>query len=165
MSNRPNWDKTFIDILHVISKRSCCIKYNISSILVRGQQILAMGYNGTLPGKKECYNYWLDWYQANQLGSIEWFPEWTKTDEFKKLHSEWSKLNELHAEANVLASISKDNIQPGDTLYTMYAPCETCAKSIVYHGIKIVKYLNDYSRDDGIKILKNNGVTVIKLLG
>lgn len=160
MSERPSWDQTFIEILHVIAKRSCCVKYQISAILVRDKQIISMGYNGTFPGKSECMQHWLDYHRKH---IEEPYESWIVSEKFRQIHSEWSKNNELHAESNVLSAISKKEIMPMDVLYTMYAPCENCAKLIVYHGIKNVKYIHDYSRPDGINILRDNGINVTKL--
>lgn len=163
-SSRPSWDKTFTDILFTIAQRSCCVKYKVSSILVRDQQILSIGYNGTLPNAVECNQYWSEWfYLSGEFKKHLSFDNWIQTKKFKEMHSEWSKINELHAEANVLASISKKEVQQNDVIYSMYAPCENCAKSIVYHGIKNVKYIYEYSRPDGINILKNNGVNVTQI--
>jgi len=42
------------------------------------------------------------------------------------------------------------------------SPCETCALAIIQSGIKRVDYLEQYRKDDGIKVLRKAGVKVEK---
>lgn len=71
-----------------------------------------------------------------------------------------------HAEINVLISAFMSNtefLKRPETFY-MYvsnSPCTGCATAIIQSGIKMV-YIGDLnSRFNGIKLLRENGVTVI----
>jgi deoxycytidylate deaminase len=75
------------------------------------------------------------------------FEEWLKTDDFKDSHREWSKLYEVHAEANALTGISKANAH-NCVMYSLYAPCDACAKAIKSYGISTVYYKHKYKHGD-----------------
>ncbi len=49
---RPQWDDYFMNIAHIVSNRSNCIKQKVGAIVVKNNRILSTGYNGT-PSKIE----------------------------------------------------------------------------------------------------------------
>jgi dCMP deaminase len=159
--NRVSWHTVFINMCSVLRQRSLCLKYQTSAIVVKGTQILGIGYNGTASKQEECYHYWKNYWSINNINMP--FDEWIKTDEFKNLHSKWSVLNEIHAEVNALNWVSKWNIDETCAIYTYYSPCENCAKQILSYGIKKLYYCYKYSGrnvsgTDGIKFLQDRGI-------
>ena len=49
-------------------------------------------------------------------------------------------------------------------IYVSTFPCHECAKAIINAGIKTILYINDYpTMSNDLKMLKDNGITVIKL--
>jgi dCMP deaminase len=158
-NSRPSWDKTFGDILDVFAARSKCIKYKTAAMVVSGTQIMSFGYNGTFKGCEECSDYWKYYYESPPVSDITSFQEWTSSEEFRKLHREWSKDHEIHAEVNALNWISKRDIDDSYVLYTSYSPCDACAKEIISYGIKKVAYKIKYpSGDAALQRLKNYGI-------
>lgn len=152
---RIEWPKLFMDITEKICERSLCIKYKTASIITTGTQIISIGYNGTFKGQKECCDWWRE-----KHGNDETFSDWIQTDEFKKMHREWSVKYEVHAEINALNWISKRLVTDDYALYTYLSPCENCAKSIISYGIKKVYYRVLHGQLD---ILQSNGVECIQL--
>jgi len=158
---RPSWDQVFIDMLESLAKRSCCLKIHTSALIAKGSQILAIGYNGTFSKHKECDEVWRE-FHAN-LDDRPPFKEWVTTDEFRLAHREWSVGNEVHAEANALQWINKRDIE-GCIMYTLYSPCNECAKSIISYGIKTIYYKHFYSKGlAALSTLNNAGVDCILL--
>ncbi len=143
--NRPTWHETFISMLDILADRSLCLKVQTAAMLVRDNQILSMGYNGTLSKSDECCDYWKRQYIEQKI-NIPW-EDWIETEEFRIAHREWSRANEIHAEINALRYISKPQARDC-TLYTIYSPCETCAKTIIAYGIKQVYYKHLYKHGD-----------------
>ena len=169
---RPLWEQTFMNMCKDIAKRSLCIKYQTSALIVKGSQIASFGYNGTASKKDECYSYWKKYYdnlqindknicitktrkrkkeQSNNKLTIRLikknkipFDEWIKTQEFKDLHSKWSIIHEMHAEMNALQWISKSDVDDTYSIYTYMSPCEQCAKHILAYGIKTLYYHIEY---------------------
>ncbi len=161
IERRISWQEVFMDMCKTLRKRSRCLKYQTAAIVVKGSQILGIGYNGTASKQKECCNYWHDYWDLS--GVQVSFSEWVKTEQFRDLHSKWSVINEIHAEVNALNWISKRDIDDTCVLYTYYSPCEQCAKQILSYGIKNVYYCNEYrgrtsSGTDGLKFLRERGI-------
>lgn len=94
------------------------------------------------------------------------FEEWMAQSDTKTHHREWSKANEIHAEANALGWISK-NDNAIYTMYTLYSPCDACAKEIIKYKnvIKTVIYKYKYSRgNDALRRLKTAGIICMNYL-
>ena len=54
MINRPTYDDYFMEMAHVVSKRSTCLRRRVGAILVKDKHILSTGYNGAPKGHKHC---------------------------------------------------------------------------------------------------------------
>jgi dCMP deaminase len=157
---RRSWDFTFIEFMEVLAKRSLCLKYKTSALVVKGTQILCMGYNGTFSGRIECCNYWRDYYNRCIFNKeMITYEQFINSDNFRLLHHEWSTANEIHAEVNALNWISKKDIDDSYVLYTLYSPCDNCAKTIISYGIKNVVYKYKYKNGtSALKRLSENGI-------
>lgn len=165
-----NWDNTFMESLELYEKHSKCSAKQVACILVKDNNILSIGINGTMKGKTNCNalfkkekDKWLKKeinYSSHIRGTRE--ERWVECN--NKEHSEWSKLNEIHAEMNAIKKASQDgnfNLE-GSTAYITYSPCFNCAKMLVLFGITKVVFKNPY--DDAkevINFLENNRVEVI----
>ena len=64
------------------------------------------------------------------------------------------------AEINALSKSTGPVV--GGTCYVTLAPCKSCARVLINREIKRVVYLNDYRNQDGIILLINRGIEVIK---
>ena len=54
MGERPSYDEYFMEMAHVVSKRSTCLRRKVGAILVKDRHILSTGYNGAPKGLKHC---------------------------------------------------------------------------------------------------------------
>ncbi len=165
-SYKMEWRLVFMNMCKILKNRSKCIKYQTSAIVVKDTQIMGIGYNGTASKQQECCDYWLDIWKETKSPIA--YGEWTKTKEFRDLHSKWSCINEIHAEVNALNWISKKDINDTYAIYTYYSPCEQCAKQILSYGIKNVYYCEQYngrstSGMDGLKFLQERGITCLQI--
>ncbi len=159
---RVEWPRVFMQMCLILRNRSVCVKYRTSAIVVKDSQIIGIGYNGTISKLEECCEHWDDYWQRNNIAIP--YADWVKTDDFRKLHSEWSNLNEIHAEVNALNWVTKSLIDDTCALYTYYSPCEQCAKQILAYGIKTLYYYEVYPGKtgkgvDGLKFLAEKGIT------
>ena len=143
---RPSWDSVFMEFVEILAKRSTCVKMQTAAVITHETQIISIGYNGTFSKSPECLNYWLNLYKKINLDIS--FVEWQETDEFKLLHREWAKSEEIHAEANALGWISKFDDTLNYTMYTLYSPCDACAKEIIKYGIGCIYYKYKYKHGD-----------------
>lgn len=109
--------------------------------------------------KKEWFLRWEECYNKRDLNSKEIKEFLIKNQKqlfTREKHHEWSKNNELHAEANTLIFCAKNGISTQDsTMYMTISPCVNCALLIIQSGIKEIFFEQLYDLSDGISILEN----------
>lgn len=133
MTNQLLWDHTFLEMCDVMSNRSKCVSRKVCAIATKNNRIIATGINGSLPGFQNC---------------CDKFPNYND-----KLHREehhkWSLLHEAHAEDNLIAEFSKNNISSiGATIYINLQPCSICSLRLPPLGIKRIVFSNKYDKGD-----------------
>ncbi len=192
--NRPSWDEIFIDTCRVISKKSCCLKVNTACVITYNTQIICHGHNGTFSHDIECDAHWYGYFLRNvydgtsssilyneyciycvdilrilrlggDINKLAAFHCWIHSDEFRILHRKWSYDNEVHAECNALAYLSKFDTRKC-IMYTLYSPCDACAKEIINYKnvISEIRYLYLYHRgENSIRRMSDHGVICTQL--
>lgn len=160
MLNNIRWDKTFINSLSLYEQHSKCSAKQVACILVKDNNILSIGINGTLSGKTNCNEKFKkqngQWYKKEDNS-------WKLCE--KNEHSEWSKLNEIHAEMNAIKKATQGNgfNLEGVTAYISYSPCFNCCKMLVLFGIKRIIFKNEYDDWKQVKeFLELNNVEALK---
>ncbi len=125
---RPPWDKYFMDIAFLVSRRSTCLRRKVGSVLVKDKRILATGYNGAPAGITHC----------EKAGCIR--------TELKVPSGQRHELcRGLHAEQNVLLQAALHGVSVRDsTLYVTVTPCVICAKMIINAGVKEIVISDHY---------------------
>ena len=144
--HRPSWDEYFLEMAHLVSKRSTCLRRSVGAVLVREKRILATGYNGAPSGLKHCI----------EIGCMR--------QKLKIPSGERHELcRALHAEQNALIQACLHGISvKGAALYSTNQPCVICAKMLINAGIKEIviaqgypdKMAMDFLRQAKIKIRK-----------
>ena len=124
--NRISRAELYVGMVKLLAKRSMCTRKHVGCILVKDNRIVAMGYNGVLPGQ----------------------------DPEEGLDEEGNSQT-VHAEANVIAFCAKHGIPTeGCNLWITLAPCKKCAELIIQTGISEVYYLEPYRETEGLELLK-----------
>lgn len=127
-SERPGWDRYFMDIAHVVAARANCSRRRVAAVIVRDRRIVSTGYNGTPRGVKNCFEGGCRRCSGNAPSG--------------------RSLSECvcsHAEENAITQAAYYGIAVRDgTLYCTLSPCLTCAKMIINSGIREVVYENEY---------------------
>lgn len=155
---RVTWQEIFMQFVECLSRRSSCIKYKTAAIIVKGTQIISMGYNGTFAKAAECSDVWHAKYLEKYPNGEIPLDTWLKSAEFRLAHREWSVKNEIHAEENALGWVTKNQLD-NTQMYTLYSPCDSCAKQIISYNIKTVFYRIQYPNGiNALEILKLNGI-------
>jgi len=144
---RPSWDEYFLELAHLVSRRSTCLRRNVGAVLVKDKRILATGYNGAPRGLKHCLD----------IGCIR-----------EKLKIPSGQRHELcralHAEQNALIQASLYGISvQGSTLYATNQPCIICAKMLINAGIKDIVASDGYPDKMAADFLKEAGIKVRKI--
>ena len=123
---RPTWDKYFMQLAHLVSKRTNCMKRAVGCVIVKENRIVATGYNGTPFGMENCNEGGCDRCNQNTpsgAGLCECFC--------------------IHAEENAVIEGGRAKTQGGTAYVTTY-PCLMCAKKLVQAGIARIVYDRDY---------------------
>jgi len=149
------WDAAFMAAALGWSQLSHCTRHKVGCVLVVDRRPIAIGINGTLPGKLNCDHVFADHPK----------PESPEYEEYKKKHGEWSYENEHHAEANAIDWCAKNGIATnGATVYSTLSACMPCAKTMLGAGVKRFCYLEEYDRyDPGLEHLQRGGAEIIKI--
>ena len=125
---RPDWDEYFMEIAHVVARRSTCLRHEIGAIIVKDKRIVATGYNGAPSGLPHCLELGC---LRDKLG-IE---SGTRQEICRALHSEQNAI----IQAALYGVSTKDS-----TLYCTHQPCSLCAKAIINAGVRRVVFEGDY---------------------
>lgn len=137
--NRISKDEYYLDIALQISKRSTCLKRHYGCVIVRNDEIIATGYNGSPRGEINCCDIW-------------------KCKRMDKPHNsgDYSDCHSVHAEQNAMLEVARKDMI-GATMYLAgeeykkeyedgslackfveikdASPCPICTRMIVNAGI------------------------------
>lgn len=146
---RINIEQVYMEIAYSVAKLSYAERRQVGCVIVKDQQIVSFGYNGTPSGFDNSCEEVVESCQNNcSCGGCE------KTVTKKEV---------LHAESNALTKIAKSTMSSGDAdLYTTTSPCFECAKLIIQSGIKRVFYNETYRDMSGVELLEKSNINVIR---
>lgn len=146
---RSTWDTVWADVAQAVSRRSACDRAQVGAVLVRGNRVVATGYNGPAAG-----------YPANTAqGCTSWCPRASGQPAANVGYG--FSCPSIHAEANALLHAGRADTE-GATLYVTHAPCADCAKLISNSGVVKVVLLQapESHRPDPIPYLTSCGIDV-----
>ena len=161
---RISVDVIYMQIAYQISKLSYAERRKVGCIVVKDEQIVSFGYNGTPHGFdnqcEETQTRNIDNHDHKEI-LIEKGYECEDTCCSKQV----TKQEVLHAESNALMKISKSTLtSKGSILYTTTSPCFECAKLIIQAGVEKVFYCEGYRDLSGISLLKKAGIIVEQVI-
>ena len=139
-----SWDEYFMEIAHVVAKRSTCLRRSVGAVIVKNRQIVATGYNGTPKDLPHC----------SEVGCLR-----------EQLKVPSGKNHELcrgiHAEQNAVVQAAYNGVSVnGGTLYCTHQPCVVCTKILINAGIARVVYEQGYPDPFALELFDEAGVTV-----
>lgn len=146
MRPRPTWDEYFLEMAHVVARRSTCLRRSVGAVLVRDKRILATGYNGAPSNLSHC----------EDVGCLR--------DEMGIPPGERTELcRGLHAEQNAIIQGALHGVSlQGSVLYCTTQPCVTCAKMLINAGVGRVVYEGDYPDRLALEMLEQAGVELVR---
>ncbi len=144
---RPTWDFYFMEIAKIVSMRSTCKRRNVGAVAVKDKRILSTGYNGAPIGLEHCID----------LGCLR-----------EKMNIASGERHELcrglHAEQNAIIQAAYHGVSiNGADIYSTHLPCSICMKMIINSGIKKVYYLDGYSDDLSLELVRESGIVLQKV--
>lgn len=127
-ADRPGWDEYFMDIAHVVKRRSNCVRRDVAAVVVKDRRVVSTGYNGTPRGVTNCCEGGCERCAGSSPSG--------------------SGLGECicsHAEENAITQAAYHGTCLRDAVvYCTLSPCLICAKMIINAGIREVVYDEDY---------------------
>jgi len=144
MGERPSYDEYFMEMAHVVSKRSTCLRRKVGAILVKDKHILSTGYNGAPKGLKHC----------SEVGCLREklnIPSGERHELCRGLHAEQNAI----IQAAVFGTSIKDSV-----LYCTNTPCVVCVKMLINAGVKEVVFSGKYPDDLARKMLDESKIEV-----
>jgi dCMP deaminase len=115
----------FMEIAHVVAKRSTCMRLNVGAVVVQDRRIVSIGYNGAPSGAPHC--------AGNECPG--------------KHHCHET----IHAEDNALRRLNGHDYRRNGPIdvYVTDSPCAACFGKIKRHGyVRRVFFANPYRITD-----------------
>ncbi len=139
---RPSWDEYFMLIAKLVSTRSTCNSRPTGAVLVKDKQILATGYNGSMPGAPHCID--------------DIMPDGTPYCHRRVLKvadvDKYNYCRASHAEANAIAQAARYGVAiKGAALYVTLQPCFVCLKLLATAQIRRVYFELAYESKDAAR--------------
>jgi dCMP deaminase len=108
-------------------------------VLVKNKNVIATGYNGSIPGDDHC----------EDIGCLIIDNHCVRT---------------VHAEMNALVQAAKrGHAVEGATVYVTNMPCTTCAKALITAGISRVVVFSDFHDTLAVQFFNKAQVSIDKL--
>lgn len=120
----------YLDIARAVAKRSTCIRRQYGCVIVKNDEIIATGYNGSPRGEENCCDTGGCWREEHNVPHGE----------------RYEACRSVHAEQNAIISASRSELI-GSTMYLVgfedgksieAIPCDICRRLIQNAGIKEV---------------------------
>lgn len=147
---RPCWDKYFLEVAALVSKRATCLRRKVGAVLVKDKRILATGYNGAPSGLAHCLDIGYCLREKLNVPSGE----------------RHELCRGLHAEQNVLIQAALHGISTKDShIYITNQPCIICAKMLINAGIKEIIITDGYPDKMAKEFLKEAKIMVKRISG
>lgn len=159
---RISVDKIYMQIAYQVSKLSYAERRKVGCVIVKDNQIISVGYNGTPHGFNNTCEEDDNRFYENPDHALDLIEQGFTCDNgcCHKPNS-ITKREVLHAESNALMKIAKSTLTSKESvLYTTTSPCFECAKLIIQSGVSKVYYCEDYRDMSGIELLEKAGIIV-----
>ena len=141
---RPSWDEYFMEITHLVARRSTCLRRQVGAVLVKDKNILATGYNGAPSGVAHCLDVGC---LREQMG----IPSGERHELCRG----------LHAEQNAIIQAAKHGTNiDNSTLYCTTMPCIICSKMIINAGIRRIVFEQGYADQLAAQMIAESGIAV-----
>lgn len=130
--SRPDKDSYYLNIAKAVAQRSTCLRRKYGAVIVKNDEIISTGYNGSARGEPNCCDVGECWRETHKIPHGE----------------QYEKCVGVHAEQNALISASRSECK--DAVLYLYGeeagqeisakPCLICDRMIKNSGISVVKY-------------------------
>lgn len=147
MIQRPSWQKYFIEMAFLVSQRSTCLRRKVGAIIVKDNQIISTGYNGTPKHLPHCEEQGCIREQMN-------IPSGERHELCRGLHAEQNAI--------IQAAIKGGSIKEAQ-LYCTNQPCVICTKMLINSEIQTIYIADSYPDTLAYNMLREADIELIKV--
>ena len=145
MDPRPTWQQYFMEMAVLASRRSTCLRRQVGAVLVKNNQILSTGDNGSPKGISHCA-------EAGCMRLQNSIPSGTMHELCRGVHAEQNAI--------IQAGLNGSSTH-GAVLYCTHQPCSICARLIINAEIRTVYISEKYPDKLGEELFREAGVELI----
>lgn len=131
ISTRPSKNEYYLDIARAVAARSTCLRRRYGAVLVKNDEIVATGYNGSPRGEINCCD------EKECLREKLNIPKGERYELCVAIHAEDNAITSAGREKSKDATLYIFGIN-ADGTEANPAPCAMCRRKIVNAGIKTV---------------------------
>lgn len=130
----------YLGVALAVAQRSTCLRRKYGAVIVKNDEIIATGYNGSPRGKVQCSDTGVCWRKEHNIPHGE----------------QYEKCVSVHAEQNAIISASRSEMI-GSTMYLVGiedgeaipgVPCDICRRMIENAGISGLVTIGDKNAED-----------------
>lgn len=127
--DRIKKDEYYLDIAKTVTRRSTCLRRQYGAIIVKNDEVVATGYNGSPRGEINCCD--CGFCQRDALG----IPKGERYELCVSVHAEANAIISAARRDMIGATIYIVGIEAKDGSYANPAPCLMCRRLIKNAGI------------------------------
>lgn len=144
---RPSWDEYFSQLARMVASRSTCLRRKVGALLVKGERIIATGYNGAPQGIPHCLD----------VGCLRQERDIPSGHRYELCRG-------VHAEQNAIINAARYGVSTlGSALYCTHQPCMLCSRMIVNAGVIRVVHQGDFNDELALEVFNKAGVEVVEM--
>jgi dCMP deaminase len=144
---RPTWHQYFMEMAVLVSRRSTCLRRKVGAVIVKNNQVISTGYNGSPKHLPHC----------SATGCLR--------EQLKVPSGERHELcRGVHAEQNAIIQAAINGTTLKDSiLYCTNQPCSICTKLLINAEIKAIYIADSYHDELAERMLEAADIIVYKI--
>jgi dCMP deaminase len=127
---RKDKTKYYLDIAECVATRSTCIRRQYGAVIVKNDEIISTGYNGSPRGEANCCDVGECWRESNNI------PHGEQYEKCVAVHAEQNAIISAPRSATFGAVLYLAGLEDGRVIDA--APCDICQRLIKNAGITAV---------------------------
>ena len=136
MTMRPSKDEYYLNIAEAVLQRSTCLRRKYGAVIVKDDEIIATGYNGSPRGQKNCCDTGKCQREEKQI------PHGERYEECVSVHAEMNAIISASRRDMIGATLYLAGREADETPVANITPCLICRRLIVNAGISKVVTMN-----------------------
>ena len=129
---RPSKSDYYLSIAKEVAQRSTCLRRQYGAVIVKDDEIVSTGYNGSPRGESNCCDVGECWREQNNI------PHGERYEECVAVHAEQNAIiSAARREMNggILYLYGEENGEPIQS-----CPCKICKRMIKNAGLTVIAY-------------------------